>query len=154
MPGHGPAPKDPKRRARRNADPIRPRLLRVDVVTPPDLPAQHTWSDRTREWWQVWRESPQAEHFTATDWDFLTDTALVHDRLWRGDVTVASELRLRLAKVGATTEDRNRLRMVAAEADEKDAKREGRQTRGARQVYGPLKPAPERAARAAQDRTA
>lgn len=39
------------------------------------------------------------------------DTALLHAELWSGNGAVASELRLRVAKFGATPEDRARLRM-------------------------------------------
>lgn len=68
----------------------------------------------------MWRASPQAEHFSSTDWDFLLDTALIHARLWSGESSAATELRLRVAKFGATPEDRSRLRMQFAQADEAD----------------------------------
>src|SRR5699024_12788680 len=67
---------------------------------------------------------PQAEHFGSTDWSFLLDTAILHANLWvNGDTTVLPELRLRVAKFGATPEDRARLRMQFAEADEADLRR-------------------------------
>lgn len=70
------------------------------------------WHPRTQAWWQTWRESAQAKDFTATDWDFLIDTALMHHTMWtKGRWEFASELRLRAAKFGATPEDRVRLRM-------------------------------------------
>jgi hypothetical protein len=56
---------------------------------------------------------------TDTDWDFLLDTALLHARYWEGDEKVAAELRLRVAKFGATPEDRARLRMSVGEPDAK-----------------------------------
>jgi hypothetical protein len=71
----------------------------------------------------MWARSPQSELFTESDWSELLDTALLHARLWRGEVSVASELRLRVAKFGATPEDRARLRIQFAQADEADAKR-------------------------------
>jgi hypothetical protein len=44
--------------------------------------------------------------------------------MWsKGQWTLAAEVRLRVAKFGATPEDRARLRMVFADADEKDEKR-------------------------------
>ena len=44
--------------------------------------------------------------------------------MWsKGQWTLAAEVRLRVAKFGATPEDRARLRMVFADADEKDDKR-------------------------------
>jgi hypothetical protein len=87
------------------------------VVTPdgtlrgPDLPDDRDWPDQTCRWWLTWRISPQSQTFTDSDWDFLLDTALLHAAFWSGNNTVAAELRLRVAKFGATPEDRLRLRM-------------------------------------------
>ncbi|WP_222870161.1 hypothetical protein [Actinomadura decatromicini] len=76
------------------------------------LPDGESWHPRTVMWWETWRRSPQAQTFTATDWDFLVDTALMHHVMWtKGRWEFASELRLRAAKFGATPEDRLRLRM-------------------------------------------
>ncbi|HEY9369747.1 hypothetical protein [Streptomyces sp.] len=59
-----------------------------------------------------------------SDWYFLLDTALMHTTMWsKGQWTLAAEVRLRVAKYGATPEDRARLRMQFADADEKDANR-------------------------------
>lgn len=71
----------------------------------------------------MWGRSPQSELFTESDWSELLDTACFHARLWRGEVSVGPELRLRVAKFGATPEDRARLRIQFAQADEADAKR-------------------------------
>lgn len=112
MAGRGPAPKDPAKRRRRNADPIPTTELSEDgQLRGPELPAGFSWPAPTRAWWQTWRESPQAQALTRTDWDFLLDTALLHAELWSGNGAVAAELRLRVAKFGATPEDRARLRM-------------------------------------------
>jgi hypothetical protein len=62
-------------------------------------------------WWRTWRESPQAQTFTDTDWSFLLDTAVMHAEFWLGNRALAAELRLRVAKFGATPEDRARLRL-------------------------------------------
>jgi len=78
----------------------------------PDDALSEPWHPRTLAWWDTWRQSPQAQTFTATDWDFLIDTALMHHTMWsKGRWEFASELRLRAAKFGATPEDRLRLRM-------------------------------------------
>jgi hypothetical protein len=112
MAGRGPAPKDPAERRRRNADPVA-----LTVVTAPDepigpeLPANIDWPDQTIDWWETWRTSAQAPTFTPTDWAFLLDTAVLHMAFWDGDRSAASELRLRVAKFGATPEDRARLRI-------------------------------------------
>lgn len=98
-------------------DPI-PTTTVVDdgLLRGPDLPADvlggQDWHLRTQVWWDTWRRSPQAATFTATDWDFLIDTALMHHTMWaKGRWEFAAELRLRAGKFGATPEDRARLRM-------------------------------------------
>lgn len=131
--GRGPQPKNPSRRARTNRDPVDQTVLRSEHAEPPDLPpfklrvdgelVEVPWPERTLDWWEMWKRSPQAEHFSSTDWDFLLDTALIHARLWSGEASAAPELRLRVAKFGATPEDRARLRMQFAQADEADGKR-------------------------------
>jgi hypothetical protein len=134
MAGRGPTPKDPARRARRNADPTALTVLTFQPAAQPPLPAGFPWPDRTQAWWAAWRDSPQAVLFSATDWEFLFDTALLHATAWSSaeralstgekiDTSQHSELRLRVAKFGATIEDRARLRITFALADEKDAAR-------------------------------
>lgn len=118
MAGRGPAPKDSDERRRRNA-PAEP----LTVVKPdgaargPGLPDALDWPDATRDWWETWRRSPQAQTFTETDWSFLLDTAVLHMEFWDGDRSVAAELRLRAAKFGATPEDRARLKIAVGEPD-------------------------------------
>ena len=91
----------------------------------PELPDTYDWPEPTLTWWDTWRKSPQAQAFTDTDWSFLLDTALLHARFWGGEAGQASELRLRVAKFGATPEDRARLRLSIGEpekaADSKSA---------------------------------
>jgi hypothetical protein len=49
---------------------------------------------------------------TEPDWQFLLDTALMHHHMWQnGRWDFASEVRLRVAKFGATPEDRLRLHL-------------------------------------------
>lgn len=119
MAGRGPAPKDPATRRRRNLTP--PPTILVAAAAPaedespilrgPALPGNVPWHEQTLLWWDTWRTAPQAQAMTTTDWDFLLDTAVLHDMFWSGQVKVAAELRLRVAKFGATPEDRMRLRM-------------------------------------------
>jgi hypothetical protein len=136
MAGRGPAPKPGDRRARRNVDPIGSTVLKFRQVEPPEVPED--WHPRTIAWWDMWRNSPQADTFVESDWLFLLDTALMHHQLWEnGDTKLAAEIRLRVAKFGATPEDRARLRMVFADADEKDEKR-ARQPSAARERRGGL----------------
>lgn len=117
----GPPPKDPSKRARNNKDPIPTRVVAlVRSEAPSRLPDLHDWHSHTHDWWGMWTRSPLAADFTEADWDFLLDTAVIHSAFWKGDMRVAGELRLRVAKFGVTPEDRARLRIVFADADEKD----------------------------------
>jgi len=116
MAGRGPAPKAQKRR--RNVDPVpTTKVVRDGRTRGPALPVGvlpdgEDWHQRTKDWWASWRKSPQASTFQSTDWDFLLDTALMHHTMWsRGRWEFASEVRLRVAKFGATVEDRARLRL-------------------------------------------
>lgn len=139
MAGMGPAPKAKSRRARKNADAIPTTILRFEEAEQPDLPEGQPWPDETVAWWKMWADSPQAEHFGSTDWEFLKDTALLHAMLWGNeDISVLPELRIRVAKFGATPEDRARLRMQFAEADEADSRRPNK-VPSARERRGDLK---------------
>lgn len=71
------------------------------------------WHPMTKKWWDAWRSSPQATRMlTEPDWHFLLDTALMHHNMWEnGRWDFASEVRLRVAKFGATPEDRLRLHL-------------------------------------------
>lgn len=153
MAGRGPAPKDPAKRARSNSDPLGMRVYSTERVEQPELPdfdvqievdgdlvsQAFVWPEATRRWWATWGAEPMAADFTATDWDFLLDTALLHAKVWgAGELKLLAELRLRVAKVGATQEDRARLRITYAAADEADQKR-GRPVSSARDRRGPLK---------------
>lgn len=130
--GRGPAPKPQGSRARRNKDPQILKIITARPVEQPSLPVieqvvpdengkprkkRFTWPTVTRRWWKMWGESPLSAEYTETDWSFLLDTAYLHALYWKGDFRVAGELRLRVAKFGATPEDRARLRIQFAVAD-------------------------------------
>lgn len=138
MAGRGPAPKSNK--ARRNAEPI---PLRVIQSTPserpdlPELPEDMFWPKATTDWWNMLANHPLAHEFTELDWSYLMDTAMLHAAFWHGDTKVASEIRLREAKYAFTPEDRARLRIQFAAADEADEKRTQPKST-ARQRRGPL----------------
>ena len=117
MPGRGAAPKDPSQRVRRNKPAAVPVLVADGKVYGPELPATHEWPEATVKWWQAWRTSAQAAKFGETDWLFLIDTAVLHAEFWLGNRTLAAELRLRVAKFGATMEDRLRLKFAIGEPD-------------------------------------
>jgi hypothetical protein len=147
MAGRGPAPKNPEQRARRNK-PAELRVIHAEPVPQPDLPSFHierdgelvefVWPARTEQWWRMWGESPLAAEFTATDWSELLDTAVLHAQFWRGRTSVAAELRLRVAKFGATPEDRARLKITFAQADEAEERRGTRQS-SSRERYDGLR---------------
>ncbi len=151
MAGRGPAPKDPSQRLRRNAPPTPLRVYEGEPVEQPPLPPLYLpdddgkmrrtrWPAATRRWWETWGKEPMAADFRPTDWDFLIDTALLHAAFWHGDTKLAPEIRLRVAKLGATAEDRARLRITYANADEADAKRDRAEKRpSSRERRGPLK---------------
>lgn len=118
-------------------------MLRFKHAAAPELPEDVDWHPRTRAWWAVWAASPQADTFTESDWSFLLDTALMHHAMWAdGKHLLAAEIRLRVSKYGATPEDRARLRMVFADADEKDEKRAAKKPSAARERYGALTAVP------------
>ena len=137
MAGHGPPPKASGSRARRNSEPVALKVVEATPITQPELPdfdiqidvdgeikaQKFEWPARTREWWRMWAESPLSADFTQTDWDFLMDTAWIHASYWSGNLKMASELRLRVAKFGATPEDRARLRITFAQADDAEETR-------------------------------
>lgn len=108
MAGRGPAPKDPDDRVRRN----KPNVTTVahdGRLRGPALPdvMDEPWHKATLKWWENLRRSPQSLTWIQTDWDFLTDTALMHHQMWaRGRWDFAAELRLRTAKFGITPRDR------------------------------------------------
>lgn len=125
MAGRGPAPKDPSVRARRNKPPAAERIIEVTPDEQPQLPelmpSGDPWPAQTVSWWQMWAKSPLSSHFTSTDWSELLDTAVLHGAYWSGSISVAAELRQRVAKFGATPEDRARLRIQFAVADKSEA---------------------------------
>lgn len=113
MAGRGPAPKGYSSRdrdqARRNPQTA---LFKDGEVRGPELPADAPWHDQTIAWYETWRRSEIAQLWTDTDWDFLVDTAVLHTQFWmRANFNVGAELRQRVAKLGATVEDRQRLRV-------------------------------------------
>lgn len=115
MAGRGPAPK-----AKRSRDRDTPELdeLKVEGVLYgeplPDgvLPDGESWHPQTVKWWDSLRRFPLLKTEPEIGWQFLIDTALMHHTMWtKGRWEFASELRLRVAKYGATPEDRMRLKI-------------------------------------------
>lgn len=119
MAGRGPAPRPVRAREtdtkRRDAELTR--VVPDGVLRGRDLP-DHDWHPRTVRWWLTWRRSAQARTFCETDWDFLEDTAYLYDSLAKGDSSLAAEVRIRVAKFGATPEDRMRLKLAVDEVSD------------------------------------
>lgn len=107
--GRGPAPKAERSRSRDTAE--RMVLPHTGPVGTPELPDADRFGARTLAWYDTWRTSPQASQFTATDWLRLHMLApLVDSYFARPNTKVLAEVRLNEAKLGATPEDRLRLR--------------------------------------------
>ncbi|UJQ86166.1 terminase small subunit [Gordonia phage GiKK] len=133
----GAAPKDPGTQA--NATRAKREKARVREVTsepcpPPELPELMPdgtlWPEHTKFWWEHWSTDPLTDDYRMGDWLDLLDCASIHGRLWQGDFKAAAELRLRMARHGATREDRARLRIVFAQADQADSKASQAKARG------------------------
>ena len=136
MAGQG-FPPNPGREPSRRGNKKDFRVVEFEPGTQPKLPSRWrvvdgkrvrgSWPKVTVGWWEMWAGHPLAEEFSDSDWSFLLDTALIHAAVWDGDLKMMSELRLRVAKFGVTPEDRARLRIQFAHADEADEKRGTRQ---------------------------
>jgi hypothetical protein len=90
--GRGPAPKDPRDRARSNSPPIPWRIVNTPPSPQPPLPATmpdgSEWPERTRQWWAMWGRDPRTADYHSTDWAMLLDTAVLHALFWRGNTVV------------------------------------------------------------------
>lgn len=148
MAGIGPPPKAPGKRVGHSKDRIAGREVSFLPVEPHDLPGDllpdgEEWHTATLRWWKRWCESPLAENLPEVDWSELESCAVLHHEFMRKrSFTLGSELRLRMAKFGATPEDRQRLRIITTTADEKDStqKPAGSSSRERRGVLRSLPP--------------
>ncbi|HEV2069475.1 MAG TPA: hypothetical protein VGR26_06755 [Acidimicrobiales bacterium] len=111
MGSRGVPPKDPAKRQRRNKPPELEELPASHDGEVPPLPGRSKYLRRTRDWYDTWARSPQASAFAGTDWGRLHMVAALVDAYWREPkASLMSEIRLNEAKLGATIEDRQRLR--------------------------------------------
>ncbi|AJC53986.1 hypothetical protein [Streptomyces sp. 769] len=109
MAGRGRAPK--ANAVRRNKPPFENKVSGA-AQAGRELPEElNITTAGARRFWDTWCRSPQVETFEETDWTELELTTVLVDRFHQGDTKLAAEIRLRVAKWGATTEDRSRLRM-------------------------------------------
>lgn len=76
------------------------------------LPDGAKWHAQTRQLWHELRRHALLQDEPGLTWAYLVDTVALHSHMWtNGRWDLAPELRLRLAKVGITPEDRQRLRV-------------------------------------------
>ncbi|MFC4501739.1 MULTISPECIES: hypothetical protein [Streptomyces] len=75
-----------------------------------------------KRFWKTWSQSPQSASWVETDWAELEITTKLVDEFFKGDTKVAGEIRQRVAKWGATVEDRNRLRMKIEDPEDESDK--------------------------------
>jgi hypothetical protein len=130
----GPAPKDPEKRQRRNAE-VPMTELAGDPVPAPKLPRAITarWQPETRRWWKVWVSSPQATLFAATDWERLQQLAPLVDQYWREPkASLMAEIRQGESLLGATPIDRQRLRWKIRHPEVEEAEAPARRRRDPR----------------------
>mgnify|MGYP000865795397 CR=1 FL=1 len=109
MGSRGPAPKENAVRRNKHES-----AVEISSETRPGRPLPKTLPVSTqaaKHFWKVWSESPQSATWIETDWEELAITTFLVDKLYQGDTKQAGEIRQRVAKWGATNEDRARLRM-------------------------------------------
>jgi hypothetical protein len=116
--GRGPAPsKEPSKRRGKDRTVPQTELAGAGQLAGPPLPARTpAYRKATQSWYDAWRRSPQASQFTGPDWERLQLLAPLVDALHDPEcsvtqrIQITAELRLNEAKLGATPEDRQRLR--------------------------------------------
>ncbi len=115
MAGRGQAPKGERSRTRDTPDFDQLEetgLLYGDPLPEGVLPDGESWHPMTLQLWDAIRSFPLLENEPDFGWHFLRDTALMHHTMWtKGRWEFAAEIRLRVAKYGATPEDRMRLKI-------------------------------------------
>jgi len=135
----GRLPKPDEKRARRNAPTFETTELAGGKAKAPALPGRAKLSKPTRAWWDTWKASPQADQFLATDWQRLLMLVPMVESYFAGNLGLLAEIRLNEAKLGATPEDRLRLRWRMRSADQQ-VEREGKKAaRPAKRVDPRLK---------------
>jgi hypothetical protein len=100
--------------------------LELEAFDPPELPRGYrdgkrsvVFRDETREWFESWRESPQARRITRTGWQRLLMLARLVDQFHRSPSTsLLAEIRLNEQSFGATPRDMLSLRWNLKERDE------------------------------------
>lgn len=129
MAGRGPVPKPPGKRVDKSHERAVVDLPEAKVKAPA-MP--RGLRPQAQRWWRTWRASPQAEMFSATDWERLLMLAPLVNDLWNPassttlKLSVVQEIRRQEAELGALVGDRLRLRVrLSSEkgAEERAAKK-------------------------------
>ena len=108
MGSRGPIPKDHRSRSR---DEIQPTVV-ASKGKPKSPTLPKGYRTETVAWFQTWSSSEQAVEFAATDWQRLLMLApLVDEYFAKPDRFLMGEIRASESKLGATVEDRKRLRL-------------------------------------------
>lgn len=148
MAGRGPAPKDPARRVRRNADPIPMRVIQTEPVEQPALievlgeinpMTDAPWQRATLRLWSELAEFPSTDMLQPAQWSLLARTMMLDDAFVSGDMKAATESRLQLQKFGIAPDDVARLRIQFAQADVADEQRGTRKAASVKGRYAGLK---------------
>lgn len=86
-------------------------------VNQPPLPEEVPWPDKTRQWWRSLPDTPGADSWSASDWEFLMTTALVHADVWGNqNFDRLPELRVREEEMGITPSARRKLGIGGVQA--------------------------------------
>lgn len=84
-----------------------------------------------KRFWATWAKSVQSQHWLETDWAELEITTRLVDAFFQGETRHAGEIRQRVGKWGATTEDRARLRMSFDQQAQDEAAQAAKEVRTA-----------------------
>ena len=131
MAGNGPPPKDPSKRARKNADIVPIRRVEIQPAMQPALveaigelnPATDApWTSGTLLLWDALGEIPTTSNLVTAQWLLLARAMILDDALLSGSMSAAAEARLQLAKFGIAPDDVARLRYQFALADDMEQK--------------------------------
>lgn len=128
MAGRGPVPQATHQRerdTRRSVTSKEAHLVADGEVRGPTIrqaTGRNDWGARATAYWETWRTSPQAQLFADTDWQRLAMIVPLVELYWDDggrmpDKQLLAEIRLNEERLGATVQDRQRLRMKIAEAE-------------------------------------
>lgn len=135
MPGKGPPPKDPSKRARRNKDST---ALSVVTVEPTGQPGfvktfgkinpstEESWHPLTLQFWSELGVFPTTRNLVGAQWTLLGVGVVLFDKVMSGRLGYAEEMRRELAAFGIAPADLARLRIQFAVADEAEEQRDTR----------------------------